>query len=302
MVPKGTVIVKKREPCIIRDPVSCWDRVRRYNDAVMGKPRRTAVQKYHDRVASRYDQSYTDGYWQWHDALTWDYIKPFLPTNANAEVVDLGCGTGKWGAKLARSGFAVTFVDISAKMVDQARTSMAAAASDERFLQADLCDLAKLPDDHFALAVALGDPIGCARSPLAALKEIRRILAHDGRLIATFDNRLAALDFLLETGTAKDMVRFLRDGKTHWLTRDVDEQFPIFTYSPGDLAKLLPLAGFIVEDIVGKTVLPMRKYRHALETSQDRRTWARIEKRLCRDSAAMGRASHLQVVCRANKR
>jgi len=270
----------------------------------MGKSRRPAVQKYHDRVASRYDQSYGDGYWQWHDALTWDYIKPFLPADANAEVVDLGCGTGKWGSKLAKSGFPVTFVDISAKMVDQAREAVAAAspASAGRFLQADLCDMSALPDDHFGLAVALGDPIGCAESPLAALKEIRRILTPDGRLIATFDNRLAAIEFLLETGTAKDMTRFLRDGKTHWLTRDVDEQFPIFTYSPADLAKLLPSAGFIVEDMVGKTVLPMRKKRQALESSQSRRTWAQIEKRLCRDPAAMGRASHIQVVCRANKR
>lgn len=269
----------------------------------MGKSRRSAVQKYHDRVAPRYDQSYTDGFWKWHDSLTWDYMKPFLPDVADGRVVDLGCGTGKWGAKLAKSGFPVTFVDISPRMVDQARERVGAlsVANKARFLQADLCDLSSLPDDGFALALALGDPIGCAKSPPLALKEIRRILAPKGRLIATFDNRLAAIEFFLETGTSKDMVRFLRDGKTHWLTRDAAEQFPIFTYSPGDLAKLLPRAGFVVEDLVGKTILPMRKRRDALESSQGRRTWASIEKSLCRDTAAMGRASHLQVVCRVLK-
>src|SRR5215207_9358610 len=77
--------------------------------------------RYHDRVARQYDAIYDDPYWEFHDELTWRLIKPHLPRDATAACCDLGCGTGKWGLKLLKSGFATTFVDHSGAMVEQAR-------------------------------------------------------------------------------------------------------------------------------------------------------------------------------------
>ena len=266
----------------------------------MSKPRRSAVQKYHDRVAGRYDDSYDDSFWKWHDALTWDYLKPFLPTDLRAHVVDLGCGTGKWIAKIAKSGYQVTGIDISPKMLNQTMRKMAEIGVDvdAELVQADLCDLSQFSAQTFAMAVALGDPIGCTQDPRDTLREIRRILTRDGILVATFDNRLAAIDYYLSRNDANEVERFLRDGKTHWLTRNTSEQFPIHTYGPTELRRLLENVGFEILDLVGKTVLPMRHHRDLLATSSDRRRWAKIEKTLCRDSGAVGRASHLQVACR----
>lgn len=265
----------------------------------MSRKRRSPVQKYHDRVAFRYDHSYDDSFWKWHDALTWDYLKPFLPADLRSSIVDLGCGTGKWMAKIGKSGYRVTGVDISAKMLDQSSRKLVEAATDDRvaFVQADLCDMATLADHSFHMAVALGDPIGCARNPRDALREIRRILTRDGLLVATFDNRLAAVDFYLSRGDVRELARFLRDGKTHWLTRDKSEQFPLHTYGPTELRRMLEGTGFAIRDMVGKTVLPMRHHRGLLATPDKRRQWAKIEKSICRDPAAMGRASHLQVAC-----
>ena len=84
----------------------------------MPRSRRSAAHRYHDRVAGHYDHSYDDAFWQWHDALTWDYLKPFLPRDLSAAVIDLGCGTGKWAAKLLESGFTVTCLDISHRMFE----------------------------------------------------------------------------------------------------------------------------------------------------------------------------------------
>lgn len=267
----------------------------------MAQSQRSAVEKYHDRVAPRYDHSYDDVFWQWHDALTWDYLKPHLPRDLSAEIVDLGCGTGKWAAKIAKSGFAVTCVDISRRMLDRSRAKLEKVdrAGKARFLRADLADLSPLPAGHFALAVALGDSIGCTVSPPRTLKQIRRILCEDGILIATFDNRLAALDFLLQQGDPREMSHFLRRGKTHWLTKNVEEQFEIVTYTPSGVVELVESGGFDVIELIGKTALPMRHYRHLLETAESRRAWAKIEKSLCRAPDAIGRASHIQITCRA---
>ena len=267
----------------------------------MAHRNKLSVRRYHDRVASRYDDTYDDAYWQWHDALTWDHIKPHLPATSRVPVLDLGCGTGKWGAKLLAAGYSVTCVDISGAMVGEAREKLTAMQGGDRaaFLQADLCDLSALPADMFHLALALGDPIGCTASPPKALKEIRRVLIDGGLLIATFDNGLAAIEFYLEQGDPAALEAFIRSGRTHWLTKDPAERFEIHTYTPAQVRKLLESAGFAVEDMIGKTILPMRHYRGLLDAPEDRRRWAAIEKSLWRDEAALGRASHLQVVARA---
>jgi ubiquinone/menaquinone biosynthesis C-methylase UbiE len=270
----------------------------------MSRSKRSAVQRYHDRVAGCYDDSYDDAYWQWHNALTWDYLKPHLPRDLSATLLDLGCGTAVWACKLLKSGYSVGCVDISAKMLDQARMKIGQMDGSGRatFIQADLCDLSALPAGSISLAVALGDPIGCTQSPALALKQIRRVLTDDGVLVATFDNRLAAIEHYLTLGDSHAMTRFLRDGKTNWLTKDADERFPITTFDPGDVTALLEAAGLEVVDMVGKTVLPMRHFRQLLATSEDRRTWAKVEKSLCRNPWAIGRASHVQIACRVARR
>ncbi|NLE62016.1 MAG: class I SAM-dependent methyltransferase, partial [Planctomycetes bacterium] len=106
----------------------------------MARRRRSGNQRYHDRVAGRYESIYDDAYWQWHDALTWEHLKRFIPRDLTSAVADLGCGSGKWGRRLLKSGYRVTFVDLSAKMVDEARRQveeMGLGAKAE-FIQADL--------------------------------------------------------------------------------------------------------------------------------------------------------------------
>lgn len=266
--------------------------------------KRSAVRKYHDRVAGRYDDSYADAFWQWHDALTWDYLRPHLPRDMSGEIVDLGCGTGKWAAKLVKSGYRVTCVDISPKMLDQARAKIDAQGASARssFVQADISELADFDADRFSLAVAFGDAIGCTPSPRRTMRAIRRVLREDGILVATFDNKLAAIDHYLERGDPRELSRFLRDGKTHWLTHNVEERFPIVTFRPDEVIALAENAEFEVLETIGKTVLPMRHYRHLLETADSRRIWAKIEKMVCRNRFALARASHIQIACRAAPR
>jgi SAM-dependent methyltransferase len=268
----------------------------------MPKSRRKPVARYHDRVAGKYDNIYDDPYWQWHDALTWDYLKPYLPKDHSAEIIDLGCGTGKWGIKLAQSGFAVTCLDISHKMVDAVqRKAESTGLSRVTAVQGDLADLSALPRDHFSFATAFGEPLCSTPSMVAALKQIRRILRPDGVLVATVDNRLNALDFFLDNDDTAGLELFLKNGRTHWLTRDRDEQFELYTVTPHQMARHLDSAGFELIETVGKTVLPMRRHRDKLEDRAVFRKYIRIEKKLARNADALGRAPHLQFAARVRE-
>jgi ubiquinone/menaquinone biosynthesis C-methylase UbiE len=62
---------------------------------------------------------------------------------AGAKVLDFGCGVGRWTRALARRGCAVTAVDFSANMLQQAaeRSSRAGLSKNIRFVQADVARL-----------------------------------------------------------------------------------------------------------------------------------------------------------------
>ncbi len=270
----------------------------------MSRKKKSAVQRYHDRVARRYDASYEDVYWRFHDALTWEYLKPHLPSDLSMPVLDLGCGTGKWAMKLLASGYSVACVDISGAMIGKAKLVIDEAGKTDRaaFFQADLCDLGDVPDERYSFAVAMGDPIGCASKPGKALKEIKRKLLPDSILIATLDNKLGALEYYLKEGSPKQMADFLKTGKTHWLTKEKDEQFDIHTFSPREARALFENAGYDVLEVRGKTVLNFnqRAFRGLLDDSKNRMEWMRIEKKLSRDADAAARAGHLQIVARTS--
>jgi ubiquinone/menaquinone biosynthesis C-methylase UbiE len=188
-------------------------------------------------------------------------------------------------------------------MLEQVRRKAAEMGQEgrARFVQADVQEMDELETGAYALATAFGEPVGSAARPAKALREIRRILADDGVLVATFDNRLAGIEYYLESGDTTELQSFLRSGRTHWLTRARKERFELHTFTPRQVRALLEKAGFAVLSVVGKTVLPMRAYRTLLEDGPTARRLMRIEKQLARDEDAIGRAPHIQAAARAAK-
>jgi ubiquinone/menaquinone biosynthesis C-methylase UbiE len=271
----------------------------------MGSPRRHKgkqgnVQKYHDRVAGRYDAIYDDAYWRWHDLVTWEHIKRFLPRDLGVPVADLGCGTGKWGFKLLKSGFRVTFVDISIKMLEQARRKVEESGSSAKaeFLQADLSDPSPLPQERFGLMLGMGDPLSCVPSLQASLAGIARSLMPGGVVVATVDHMPAAIDYFIEQADVEGLTEFLRTGRTHWLTKQEQERFQTTQYTVDEVAGAVRKAGLELVEVIGKTVLPMRDHRGLLDDSEMARRLAEIERKLHHDTSMLGRCSHLQFVAR----
>jgi ubiquinone/menaquinone biosynthesis C-methylase UbiE len=252
-------------------------------------------------VARQYDSIYDDPYWEFHDELTWRLVKPFVPRDASAPCADLGCGTGKWGLRLLKSGYATTFVDNAAAMVEQARRKSEALGGRARratFVVADIVDMPAVPSETFALVVAMGDPLSICSDPQRAANEMRRITVPGGVVIATADNRLAALEHYVERGNLDALEEFVRTGRTRWLTPDEREQFELTTFTPATLRKLFERAGFEVVGVAGKSVIPVRQNKHLLTHPDAVERLIRLEEALAGDPAAAARAGHLQVVAR----
>jgi ubiquinone/menaquinone biosynthesis C-methylase UbiE len=257
--------------------------------------------RYHDRVARQYDAIYDDPYWHFHDELTWRMIKPHLPRDLSAPCLDLGTGTGKWGLKLLKSGFATTFVDHSAAMVEQVRTKLAdmgTRAAKAQLLVADIVRMPELDDARFALTLAMGDPLSICSDPQSAANEMFRISRPGGIVIATADNKLAAIDHYVERGNLDALEQFIRTARTRWLTSAKEEQFELTTFTPDSLRKLFARSGFEVLEVAGKTVLPVRHNKRLLEAEGAIQRLLKLELDLAKDPASAGRCAHLQIVAR----
>jgi len=271
----------------------------------MGKEDRTTQRNksYHDRVARRYDDIYKGRRWELWDELSWTPLKARLPSDLRAPIVDVGCGTGKFGLRVAKSGYSVVLTDLSQAMLETARRKAAEMGLEARvsFLKADIMDLSALPREHFALAIAQGDVLSFAAQPQRALKEVRQILRPQGVLVASLDQTLAAIDHYAEKSDLEGLETLLQRGEMEWLARDAAERFPIHTFTAERLREMFADAGFEVLDLFGKTVLPLKKLEGLLEDGASAQRLMALEKKLCRLPSALGRASHLQITARRTK-
>jgi ubiquinone/menaquinone biosynthesis C-methylase UbiE len=257
--------------------------------------------RYHDRVARQYDSIYDDPYWRFHDELTWRHVKPHVPRDLSAHCLDLGCGTGKWGLKLLKSGFATTFVDHAAAMVEQARRKteeMGNKAKKATLIVADIIDLSPLPLETFSLTLAMGDPLSICTDPLRAAREMHRVCKPGGIVIATADNKLAAIDHYIERGNLEALEEFIKTSRTAWLTADERERFELTTFTPASLRKLFEKAGFEVLSVIGKSILPVRQNKRLLEPENAVERLLKLEEELARDPTAAATAGHLQITAR----
>jgi len=120
-----------------------------------------------------------------------DFLVGELGLSPGSSILDIGCGTGRHSVELARRGYAVTGLDLSAGMLAQASAAAKKASVDVRWVRADATNFT-LPDRYdaaiclcegsFGLLSRTDDPIA---QPLSILCNISRCLKSQARVMAT---------------------------------------------------------------------------------------------------------------------
>ncbi len=124
-----------------------------------------------------------------------DFIEQVIGRDRLLRVLDVGCGTGRHSVELAKRGYSVTGVDLSAALLNRARQKATDAGATVRFLHQDARALQFSNEFDVALMICEGafplmetDEMNCE-----ILKGIRRALRSPGKLILTTLNALFPL-------------------------------------------------------------------------------------------------------------
>lgn len=193
-----------------------------------------------------------------------DFILKELKLPLESCILDIGCGTGRHAIELAKRGYQITGVDISAGMLAEARKPAREANVDVIWVQADAVKYTSTEKFDAAICLCEGafgllgtddDPI---EHDLSILRNIHAVLKPKAKLILTTLNGyrmirqyntedvksgLFNLNTIVETETVEyDSL----EGKKSALVRECG-------YVPAELILLFRLAGFKVENIWGGT-------------------------------------------------
>jgi len=145
---------------------------------------------FYDRHAPFYDR----GAFTTHTVAEVDFLLDVLGLEPAAIVLDIGCGTGRHAIELARRGFRVTGVDLSAQMLLQAMAKARAESVTVEWVHADATTYAArepvdavlcLCGSAFTMADLAADPLAHDRAILA---NIHASLRPGGAFVLTTPN------------------------------------------------------------------------------------------------------------------
>lgn len=134
-----------------------------------------------------------------HD-LTWRYLDRFLPKGGS--ILEIGAATGKYTLELARRGYRVTAMDLSANMLEKCRLRLSAAGLEKKvhYIVGDARDLDMVHGEEFEAVLLMGPlyHLVVEEDRKMALRQSYLHLAKGGIIFSTWISRYGILGDLLK--------------------------------------------------------------------------------------------------------
>jgi 2-polyprenyl-3-methyl-5-hydroxy-6-metoxy-1,4-benzoquinol methylase len=124
-----------------------------------------------------------------------ELISKNLNLNANPSVLDMACGAGRHAVTFAKLGFKVTAIDISQRLISEAKRSAEQAGIEIDFVLSDILEYES--NKRFDLVINLFTSIGYFENDeenYAVIKKALSLLKPDGYFIIDYFNK----DFLMK--------------------------------------------------------------------------------------------------------
>jgi len=252
----------------------------------------------HSELAAAYDDTYDDRYWDIARRVEWSRLGPHLPPKGG-RALDAGGGTGEFAIELVQKGYDVVLTDLSAGMLDVARTKVGelGIADQVTILQQDICDMGALDDGSFDLVISLGDPVSYCADREAAVGELSRVAKRGAPVMATVDSFFHQMVEIVREKRSEELDRLERTGRTRF-----PAEFPQHNFRAGELKELFERHGLEVVEVFGIHVIADKLGRaDAQRLLADRDIFERIvelELRYCTEPSIVGAAGHLGIIGR----
>ena len=232
-------------------------------------------------------------------AITQRALAEYLPPPP-AQLLDCGGGPGRYAIHLAKAGYDVTLLDLSAGCLALAKDKAAQAGAPIRaFVQGNALNLSRFARTSFDVVLLLGPLYHLTTAPERelAVAQALRVLRPGGLLLAAFVTLYAPLRDALVAGYLPEYVDNPAEvtALLQSQTTGPDEGFPHAWFAhPSEVAPLMEGAGL-------KTVMTLAA--EGISVGQDDRVraldersftfWANLNYSVCKDPCLFGMSDHL---------
>jgi SAM-dependent methyltransferase len=216
----------------------------------------------YDALAADYDAHFAVPHRRAYDDLAWEACAALVPRAAT--VVDVGCGVGRWAARLVAAGHRVIGVEPAPGMAAHARARL--AGTDFALLETGV-EQAQLPAGAADVVLAMGS-LQYAADPVAAIARCAEWVRPGGAVCVLVDSRQALVLELLAAGRPDEALQRLHTRRGRWQVDGYAADMHLL--DAAELAAAAHAAGLMVDRVAGLLVGASVHGRRDLQTRLQR--------------------------------
>ncbi len=210
----------------------------------MGKE--TKVETFYDNVCTRY----SDFEFRVCDAILEHFLRESLPKNKKLNILDVGCGIGRFSKPLLEQGHSVALTDISQGMLDKAK-KLLKNFSNIKFYKESVTNL-KHSDGEFDVVIMMNAILDYCGDHAEAVKEAFRVLKRGGLFIGNVNNRLIyCKNHELKEENYDLFEQNMKTGDRYIIWGDQEEGHMSHEFTLHELKETLLKGGFTIQKISG---------------------------------------------------